>query len=180
MFTRFIDPSPWVDCHSEANHLSNTSIDIYFISPRIAKLNCIRLRSCRCLTSNFMFKIFTAYDLARLGYGDRDGRIPVNPGHLTSWKLIGAHNQTPLHNAQGWNQAQSEELRLKSSVITLAHVDSGRAQECSRVLSHSSRCLLIAHVAPLCNSSSNPEKALCEGRFHAIIYRDFYKKHATT
>jgi hypothetical protein len=41
------------------------------------------------------------------------------------------------------------------------------------VLSYSSRCLLIAHVTPLCNSSSNPEKALCEGRFHAIIYHYF-------
>ncbi|KAH8707568.1 hypothetical protein GQ44DRAFT_816339 [Phaeosphaeriaceae sp. PMI808] len=30
----------------------------------------------------------------------------------------------------------------------------------SGVLSHSSSCLLIAHVAPLCNSRSNPEKAL--------------------
>jgi hypothetical protein len=43
----------------------------------------------------------------------------------------------------------------------------------SGVLSHRSDCLLIAHVAPLCNSRFNPEKAYGEGRFHLIGNRDF-------
>jgi hypothetical protein len=31
--------------------------------------------------------------------------------------------------------------------------------------------IVVAHVAPPCNSGPNPEKALFEGRFHSIIYR---------
>ena len=53
------------------------------------------------------------------------------------------------------------------------HAGSRWLRASSGVLSHSLSCLLIAHVAPLCNSRLNPEKALYEGRFHSIIYRDY-------
>ena len=53
------------------------------------------------------------------------------------------------------------------------HAGSRWLRASSDVLSHSSSCLLIAHVAPLRNSRSNPEEALCESRFHSIIYRYF-------
>ena len=43
----------------------------------------------------------------------------------------------------------------------------------SALLSLRSTCLFIAHVAPLYNSKSNPEKALCESRFHLIVTRYF-------
>jgi hypothetical protein len=61
-------------------------------------------------------------------------------------------------------------IRGAQAQIKCSHASSGRAQECLGVLSYSLRYLLIAHVAPLWNSSSNPEKASSRGRFHAIIY----------
>jgi hypothetical protein len=104
---------------------------------------------------------------------------PVSHRHLISLRTDGGPNSDPLGCAG-----------RKAGTITLARAASRRAQAqirynhdgsrplmaSSGLLSHSSSCLLIAHVAPLCNSSSNPERALREGRFHAIIFRDFRVK----
>jgi len=48
----------------------------------------------------------------------------------------------------------------------------------SAMLSHSSSCLLITQVTPLRNSTSDPEKALCESRFHLIVTRYFLSSWA--
>lgn len=81
----------------------------------------------------------------------------VNLRHLTSHELIGIQNQTFFV--------------LLRDEITLAGSCWLRAS--SGVLSHRSSCLLIAHVASLRNSRSNPERALCESRLHFIVYHYF-------
>jgi hypothetical protein len=53
------------------------------------------------------------------------------------------------------------------------HIGSYWPTASSGLLSHSSCGLLIAHVTPLRNSRSNPEKALCKRRFHSIVTRYF-------
>ena len=74
------------------------------------------------------------------------------------YELIGAQFQTLF-------MLFKEEIRHN-------HVGSCWLTASSGLLSHSSCCLLNAHVTPLCNSRSNPGKALCESRFHSIINRD--------
>jgi hypothetical protein len=60
--------------------------------------------------------------------------------------------------------------------IRYNHVRSCWLAASSGLLSHSSYCLLNAHVTALCKSRSNPEKALCESRFHLIVLRYFQVK----
>jgi hypothetical protein len=59
-------------------------------------------------------------------------------------------------------QIQAQFMPLKHG-IRLAH---GELTASSGMLSHSSICLLIAHVTLMRNSGSNPEKALGGSRFH--------------
>jgi hypothetical protein len=101
-----------------------------------------------------------------------------SPTPLTSLRPDGGPNSASLHAAQGGNQAQSRwlmlahgELRHKSGTIMLARV---WLTASSGLRSHNSSCLLIAHITTLRNSSSNPEKALCESRFHLIIMRYYW------
>jgi hypothetical protein len=57
---------------------------------------------------------------------------------------------------------------LGAGTITVAHVGSWQAQECSAATQTAYSWVTLE---PLCNSRSDPEKASYENRFHLIVIR---------
>jgi hypothetical protein len=76
-----------------------------------------------------------------------------------------------IRSSSPCSKTKSGTIEEAQASIRHAHVESSWLMASSVLLSHSSSCLLIAHVAPLYNSRSNLEKALYESKFHSIIYR---------
>ena len=92
----------------------------------------------------------------------------MGPVRLATLRAVLAQFQTHFMLLRDEIRHNQKRLRLKSGRLTLAHVGSGRAQECS---SHSSSCLLIAHVIPLRNSCLKTEADLIDCSFHRRVYR---------
>ncbi len=77
----------------------------------------------------------------------------------------------PVCTRDGLLTEKGPKFRHDHGQITLAHAGSWRLRARSSSLSHGSGCLLIAHVAPLRNSSLKPEIDLCGIIFHVIVMR---------